>query len=63
MSADAFGAFEEVGLENEEKVQEVGRKFRDTVLSKVRHCRSLWAVASFLSKIGSHVVAVLVWLG
>merc|ERR1712154_676180 len=33
MSADAFGAFEEVGLENEEKVQEVGRKFRETVLS------------------------------
>lgn len=33
MSADAFGAFEDVGLENEEKVQEVGRKFRDTVLS------------------------------
>ena len=33
MSADAFGAFEEVGLENEQKVQEVGRKFRDTVLS------------------------------
>ena len=33
MSADAFGAFEDVGLENEEKVQETGRKFRDTVLS------------------------------
>merc|ERR1711999_52980 len=33
MSADAFGAFEDVGLENEEKVREVGRKFRDTVLS------------------------------
>ncbi len=33
MSADAFGAFEDVGLENEEKVQEVGRKFRETVLS------------------------------
>eukprot|EP00557_Chaetoceros_sp_GSL56_P012286 CAMPEP_0176477146 /NCGR_PEP_ID=MMETSP0200_2-20121128/454_1 /TAXON_ID=947934 /ORGANISM="Chaetoceros sp., Strain GSL56" /LENGTH=770 /DNA_ID=CAMNT_0017872911 /DNA_START=136 /DNA_END=2448 /DNA_ORIENTATION=- len=33
MSADAFGAFEDVGLDNEEKVQEVGRKFRDTVLS------------------------------
>lgn len=33
MSADAFGAFEDVGLENEEKVQEVGRRFRDTVLS------------------------------
>lgn len=33
MSADAFGAFEDVGLENEEKVKEVGRKFRDTVLS------------------------------
>jgi len=33
MSADAFGAFEDVGLENEEKVKEVGRRFRDTVLS------------------------------
>lgn len=33
MSADAFGAFEEVGLENEEKVQETGRRFRETVLS------------------------------
>jgi len=33
MSADAFGAFEEAGLDNEEKVQEVGRKFRETVLS------------------------------
>lgn len=30
MSADAFGAFEEVGLDNEEGVREVGRKFRDT---------------------------------
>jgi oligopeptidase A len=33
MSADAFGAFEDVGLDNEEKVKEVGRRFRDTVLS------------------------------
>jgi oligopeptidase A len=33
MSADAFGAFEEVGLDNEEKVQETGKKFRETVLS------------------------------
>jgi len=33
MSADAFGAFEDVGLDNEEKVQEVGMKFRNTVLS------------------------------
>lgn len=33
MSADAFGAFEEVGLDNEEGVREVGRKFRETVLS------------------------------
>jgi len=33
MSADAFGAFEEVGLDNEDGVREVGRKFRDTVLS------------------------------
>lgn len=33
MSADAFGAFEDVGLDNEEEVKEVGRRFRDTVLS------------------------------
>lgn len=33
MSADAFAAFEEVGLDNEEKVKEVGKSFRDTVLS------------------------------
>ena len=33
MSADAFGAFEDVGLDNEEKVKEVGMKFRDTVLA------------------------------
>jgi len=33
MSADAFGAFEDVGLDNEDAVKEVGRRFRDTVLS------------------------------
>ena len=33
MSADAFGAFEEVGLDNEAGVREVGRRFRETVLS------------------------------
>lgn len=33
MSADAFGAFEDVGLDNEEEVKKVGRLFRDTVLS------------------------------
>ncbi|GMI34996.1 hypothetical protein TeGR_g10997 [Tetraparma gracilis] len=33
MSADAFAAFEEVGLDNEDEVKRVGRKFRDTVLS------------------------------
>lgn len=33
LSADAFSAFEEVGLENEEKVVEIGRKYRDTVLA------------------------------
>ena len=32
MSADAFSAFEEVGLESKE-VTEVGKKFRETVLS------------------------------
>lgn len=33
LSADAFSAFEEVGLDKEDKVEETGRRFRDTVLS------------------------------
>merc|ERR1740138_1013552 len=33
LSADAFAAFEEVGLDDEQKVREVGRRFRDTVLA------------------------------
>ncbi|KAJ7556220.1 hypothetical protein O6H91_05G074800 [Diphasiastrum complanatum] len=32
LSADAFAAFEEAGLENEVAVKETGRKFRETVL-------------------------------
>jgi oligopeptidase A len=33
LSADAFGAFEEAGLDDDAAVARVGRKFRDTVLS------------------------------
>jgi oligopeptidase A len=33
LSADAFGAFEEVGLENDAAVAETGRRFLDTILS------------------------------
>lgn len=33
LSADAFAAFEEVGLEDEEAVKSVGKRFKDTVLS------------------------------
>ena len=33
LSADAYAAFEEVGLDNEEAVREVGRRFRSTVLA------------------------------
>jgi oligopeptidase A len=33
LSADAFAAFEEAGLENDDAVREVGRRFRNTVLS------------------------------
>lgn len=33
MSADAFAAFEEAGLDNENEVRRVGKLFRDTVLS------------------------------
>lgn len=33
LSADAFGAFEEAGIENEAEIRALGRKFRDTVLA------------------------------
>ncbi|NCR38895.1 MAG: M3 family metallopeptidase [Microcystis aeruginosa W13-11] len=33
LSADAFAAFEEVGLDDEEAVKAIGRRFRDTVLA------------------------------
>ena len=33
LSADAFAAFEEVGLDKEEDIQATGARFRDTVLS------------------------------
>lgn len=33
MSADAFAAFEEAGLDNEEAMSEVGTRFKDTVLA------------------------------
>jgi len=34
LSADAFAAFEDAGLENEEAVAKTGRRFRDTVLAE-----------------------------
>ena len=33
LSADAFGAFEEAGLDEDEKLRVLGRRFRDTVLA------------------------------
>lgn len=33
LSADAFAAFEEAGLENEEAIKSIGRMYRDTVLA------------------------------
>ena len=33
LSADAFAAFEEAGLEDEKSVATTGRRFRDTVLA------------------------------
>ena len=33
LSADAFSAFEEAGLENKSEIATIGRRFRDTVLS------------------------------
>jgi oligopeptidase A len=34
LSADAYSAFEEAGLENDQAVAQIGRRFRDTVLAK-----------------------------
>ena len=34
LSADAFSAFEEAGLDDEAAVSATGRRFRDTVLSE-----------------------------
>lgn len=34
LAADAFSAFEEAGLDNESAIQEVGRRFRETILSQ-----------------------------
>jgi len=34
LSADAFSAFEEIGLDDEDGVQRLGRRFRDTILAK-----------------------------
>lgn len=34
LSADAFGAFEEAGLDNDVAVAETGRRFRDTILAQ-----------------------------
>ena len=33
MSADVFGAFEEAGLDDEEAVRRVGRRYRETFLA------------------------------
>lgn len=33
LSADAFSAFEEAGLENEAEIRRLGRRFRDTILA------------------------------
>lgn len=33
LSADAFSAFEEAGLENEGAIKEIGKRFADTVLA------------------------------
>ena len=33
LSADAFGAFEDAGIHDDEAVKATGRRFRDTVLS------------------------------
>ena len=33
LSADAFSMFEEAGLENDQKIKEIGKNFKETILS------------------------------
>ena len=47
LSADAFSAFEEVGLEQEEEIVATGRRFRDTVLSLGGSCSPAEVFAAF----------------
>lgn len=47
LSADAFSAFEEVGLDNEVKVAETGRRFRDTVLALGGGCHPMEVFRAF----------------
>ncbi len=47
LSADAFSAFEEVGLDNEAKVAETGRRFRDTVLALGGGCHPMEVFRAF----------------
>ncbi|MCA9014494.1 MAG: M3 family metallopeptidase, partial [Planctomycetaceae bacterium] len=41
LSADAFSAFEEAGLDNEQAVAETGRRFRHTILAKGGSCHPM----------------------
>ena len=47
LSADAFSAFEEAGLENKHKIATIGRRFRDTVLSLGGSCHPMEVFKSF----------------
>ena len=63
MSADAFGAFEDVGLDNEEGVREVGKRFRDTVVSILLLSFRLASLLSSLTTRLSMMCSVPVELG
>ncbi len=47
LSADAFSAFEEGGLDNEDSIRATGRRFRDTVLSLGGSCHPAEVFESF----------------
>jgi oligopeptidase A len=47
LSADAFAAFEEAGLDNQQAIAETGRRFRDTVLSLGGSCHPMEVFKSF----------------
>jgi len=50
LAADAFSAFQEVGLDNDEAIAQVGARFRDTFLALGGGCNTNEVFRRFLGR-------------